>query len=417
MAGLVAADADVATALRYVTRAGPLFLHQYSHAWIDFRRWRDPEPPHDWFANSVTATRANQRYCLSLRDRVPRLQRDVVGHHRVGRAQGLQGLGRAAARSAGRRHGRAVRRRRLADVGAGITLPALRQMQAPLRRSALRPLRLRRRVPSHGRLDQPGRDRHRPRHHAAVGRERAHGQRVEVVHGQPRDPDAMRRAGFDAGSVRPRVDGDDRRRRWPRGHGTSSSERSMPAAVPRYAPRSPRRRALADRFEAHTFAAPDGITLPYRLLPPPSPPSAGERVPLVLVLHGSGEIGTDNRAQLTPFALVWATRRGTRPRPRLRARPADAGAIGQLLGTADRRRAHLGGHAARRRDAGPRRPAGRHAADRSPAHRRDGLLDGRLDDLEPAARAPGLVQRGDPDRRACRAPIRRPRSGRRRGSG
>ena len=29
-------------------------------------------------------------------------------------------------------------------------------------------------------------------------------------------------------------------------------------------------------------------------------------MPLVLVLHGSGEIGTDNRAQLTPLALAWA---------------------------------------------------------------------------------------------------------------
>ena len=29
-------------------------------------------------------------------------------------------------------------------------------------------------------------------------------------------------------------------------------------------------------------------------------------MPLVLVLHGSGEIGTGNRAQLTPLALAWA---------------------------------------------------------------------------------------------------------------
>ena len=55
----------------YVTHAGPLFLHQYSHAWVDFRAWRDPDPPYDWFANSVAATRANRSYCLSLRDRFP----------------------------------------------------------------------------------------------------------------------------------------------------------------------------------------------------------------------------------------------------------------------------------------------------------------------------------------------------------
>ena len=44
---------------------------RYSHAWVDFRRWRDPQPPYDWFANSVTATRANRTYCLSLRERFP----------------------------------------------------------------------------------------------------------------------------------------------------------------------------------------------------------------------------------------------------------------------------------------------------------------------------------------------------------
>jgi hypothetical protein len=57
--------------MTYVTHAGPLFLHQYSHAWVDFRAWRDPQPPHDWFANSLAATRANERYCAWLRPRFP----------------------------------------------------------------------------------------------------------------------------------------------------------------------------------------------------------------------------------------------------------------------------------------------------------------------------------------------------------
>jgi predicted peptidase len=63
--------------------------------------------------------------------------------------------------------------------------------------------------------------------------------------------------------------------------------------------------ALAERFEARTFRAPDGTVLPYRLLPPPAP-AAGSRAPMVLLLHGAGEIGTDNRRQLTAFALAWA---------------------------------------------------------------------------------------------------------------
>ena len=32
----------------------PLFVHQFSHAWVDFRGWREREPPHtDWWENSV----------------------------------------------------------------------------------------------------------------------------------------------------------------------------------------------------------------------------------------------------------------------------------------------------------------------------------------------------------------------------
>jgi hypothetical protein len=44
---------------------GPLFTHQYSQAWIDFRDRRDRGFV-DFFRNSVNATRSNQQYCLSL---------------------------------------------------------------------------------------------------------------------------------------------------------------------------------------------------------------------------------------------------------------------------------------------------------------------------------------------------------------
>ena len=44
---------------------GPLFTHQYSHAWIDFRNRRD-RGFLDFFLNSVNATRANQQYSLNL---------------------------------------------------------------------------------------------------------------------------------------------------------------------------------------------------------------------------------------------------------------------------------------------------------------------------------------------------------------
>ena len=65
---------------RYVGDADPLFVHQYSHAWIDFRGWRDtPPPPDDWFQNSVAATRAHKEFCLTLRKEFPGYQDDIWG--------------------------------------------------------------------------------------------------------------------------------------------------------------------------------------------------------------------------------------------------------------------------------------------------------------------------------------------------
>ena len=48
----------------YISAADPLFVHQYSHAWFDLRNKRDRYA--DYFANSITATRAHLAFCLSL---------------------------------------------------------------------------------------------------------------------------------------------------------------------------------------------------------------------------------------------------------------------------------------------------------------------------------------------------------------
>jgi hypothetical protein len=56
----------------YVGGPPPLFVHQYSHAWVDFRGWREREPPNiDWWENSVAATRAHRAFCLSLAREFP----------------------------------------------------------------------------------------------------------------------------------------------------------------------------------------------------------------------------------------------------------------------------------------------------------------------------------------------------------
>ncbi len=51
---------------------GPLFTHQYSHAWVDFRNRRDDEPSGlDYFLNSVVATRATREFCIQLNKAFP----------------------------------------------------------------------------------------------------------------------------------------------------------------------------------------------------------------------------------------------------------------------------------------------------------------------------------------------------------
>ena len=49
---------------QYIGGNDPLFVHQYSHAWFDFRYKRDRYA--DYFANSITATRAHEAFCIDL---------------------------------------------------------------------------------------------------------------------------------------------------------------------------------------------------------------------------------------------------------------------------------------------------------------------------------------------------------------
>lgn len=58
-------------------QAVPLFLHQYSHAWVDFRDRRDALA--DYFKNSILATKAHRAYCLELKSRFPSYGEDLWG--------------------------------------------------------------------------------------------------------------------------------------------------------------------------------------------------------------------------------------------------------------------------------------------------------------------------------------------------
>ena len=50
--------------IKYIGSFAPLFVHQYSQAWFDFRGKRDQYA--DYFQNSVLATEVHRRFCLDL---------------------------------------------------------------------------------------------------------------------------------------------------------------------------------------------------------------------------------------------------------------------------------------------------------------------------------------------------------------
>jgi hypothetical protein len=65
---------------KYLSGAPPLFIHQYSHAWVDYRNRREAELPHtDYFANSIKATRAHRLFCMSLSREFPGYSSNVWG--------------------------------------------------------------------------------------------------------------------------------------------------------------------------------------------------------------------------------------------------------------------------------------------------------------------------------------------------
>jgi hypothetical protein len=63
--------------LRYIGAFAPLFVHQYSQAWFDFRGKRDHYA--DYFQNSITATEVHMRFCLELAKQFPDYSTDLWG--------------------------------------------------------------------------------------------------------------------------------------------------------------------------------------------------------------------------------------------------------------------------------------------------------------------------------------------------
>ena len=108
--------------LRYIGSFAPLFIHQYSQAWFDFRGRHDRYA--DYFQNSVTATEVHRRFCMELGRQYPGLQQRPLGHNRFRFAARVRGLGRPAGGWTDRWHRGAERGGRFAPVPAGIRAPS-----------------------------------------------------------------------------------------------------------------------------------------------------------------------------------------------------------------------------------------------------------------------------------------------------
>ena len=65
----------------YFTTIGvPLFMHQYAHAWIDYRNWRESKGDRiDYFENSVKATLAHRAFCINIANDFPAFGPNVWG--------------------------------------------------------------------------------------------------------------------------------------------------------------------------------------------------------------------------------------------------------------------------------------------------------------------------------------------------
>ena len=63
--------------ITYISGNDPIFTHQYSQAWYDFRNKRDAFA--NYFDNSILATKAHKLFCLSLRSEFPDYSEDLWG--------------------------------------------------------------------------------------------------------------------------------------------------------------------------------------------------------------------------------------------------------------------------------------------------------------------------------------------------
>jgi len=64
----------------YISGSPPLFVHQYSQAWIDYRGHSEKRAPQtNWYRNSVEATLAHRQFCIDLKSQFPGYSDNIWG--------------------------------------------------------------------------------------------------------------------------------------------------------------------------------------------------------------------------------------------------------------------------------------------------------------------------------------------------
>ncbi len=149
---------------RYISGSGPLFTHQYSQAWVDFRFRKEAGPQGiNWFENSVKATRAHRAFCMGLQPRYG-YSGNVWGVTASDSPRGYRNWGSFVRFFAGW-HGGALRGGGLTNVHAGYLHARAEGDAEPVQGSALSALRIFRCFQPANELDRNRRSRDRFRNH------------------------------------------------------------------------------------------------------------------------------------------------------------------------------------------------------------------------------------------------------------
>jgi len=77
--------------MKFIGSDAPLFVHQFSHAWFDFRGKRDAYA--NYFENSIIATKVHKLWCLELAKKFPDYSEDLWGVSASDSANGYQAWG------------------------------------------------------------------------------------------------------------------------------------------------------------------------------------------------------------------------------------------------------------------------------------------------------------------------------------